>query len=62
MSDNKEEKIEKEVKYPFIMEEEERLKNSECSCPIDPWDEPVPDGNNICPWCWEQSHRQQLNY
>ncbi|MCH9029250.1 MAG: hypothetical protein IH819_06455 [Bacteroidetes bacterium] len=61
MSDNKEEKKEKEEKYPFIMKEEVGLKNSECTCPIDPWDELVPDGNNICPWCWEQSHRQQFN-
>ncbi len=61
MCDNKEEKKQKEEKYPSIMEEEVRLNNSECTCPIDPWDEPVPDGNNMCPWCWEQSHRQQLN-
>jgi len=36
MSDNKEEKKQKEEKYPSIMEEELRLKNSECNCPIDP--------------------------
>lgn len=49
MSDNKEEKKQREDKCPSIMEEEVRLNNSECTCPIDSWDEPVPEGNNICP-------------
>jgi len=61
MNDTKEEKKQGEEKYPSIIEEEVKLKNSECNCPLDPWDEPLPDGNNICPWCWEQSHRQQLS-
>jgi len=40
MNDTKEEKKQGEEKYPSIIEEEVKLKNSECNCPLDPWDEP----------------------